>query len=132
MYKIGDFSKITGAPIRTLRYYDGINLFKPDEIDLLTGYRYYGEGQIEDYNLIIKLKEIGFSLEEIKNMWGNFTIGNFENKKEELLKTRQELDAKIKELDRLKMCIHEGTLIKETKIYRSKVKTLFEPLVKDS
>ena len=48
LYKIGEFSKLTNVPIKTLRYYDEINLFKPQEIDLFSGYRYYSKEQIED------------------------------------------------------------------------------------
>ena len=43
MLRIGEFSKLTGVPIRTLRYYDEIDLFKPADIDLFTDYRYYSE-----------------------------------------------------------------------------------------
>ena len=46
MYKIGDFSKKTNVPIKTLRYYDEINLFKPAYQDYFTGYRYYENNQI--------------------------------------------------------------------------------------
>ena len=47
MYKIGDFSKKVSIPVKTLRYYDEINLFKPSYIDDFTGYRYYTDEQIE-------------------------------------------------------------------------------------
>lgn len=33
MYKIGMFSKKTNTSIKTLRYYDEINLFKPEYCD---------------------------------------------------------------------------------------------------
>ena len=36
LYKIGDFSKETGVPIKTLRYYNEIDLFNPVEVDLFT------------------------------------------------------------------------------------------------
>ena len=62
LYKIGEFSKLTDVPVKTLRYYDEINLFKPREIDLFSGYRYYSEEQQEDVKLILTLKEVGFSL----------------------------------------------------------------------
>ena len=56
LYKIWEFSKLTNVPIKTLRYYDEINLFKPQEIDLFSGYRYYSKEQIED--LIKKIRII--------------------------------------------------------------------------
>lgn len=68
LYKIGKFSKLVNVPVKTLRYYDEINLFKPQEIDLFSGYRYYSEKQIDDLEVILSLKEVGFSLEEIKKI----------------------------------------------------------------
>ena len=73
LFKIGEFSKMSGFSVKTLRYYDDIDLFKPIEVDLFTGYRYYKEEQLKDLKLIETLKNIGFSLEEIKNNWDNFT-----------------------------------------------------------
>ena len=41
MYKIGEFSALTGLSVKTLRYYDEINLLKPSNVDNYTNYRYY-------------------------------------------------------------------------------------------
>ena len=43
MYRIGEFSTLTGASVKTLRYYDEINLLKPSNADKFTNYRYYTE-----------------------------------------------------------------------------------------
>ena len=67
MYKIGELSRLCRIPIITLRYYDSEGLLIPDEIDKFTGYRYYSAAKIAECNRIISLKELGFSLEEIKN-----------------------------------------------------------------
>ena len=88
MYKIGQFAEIVQTSIRTLWFYDKIDLFKPEEIDLFTNYRYYSKNQIEDFHLINKLKNIGFSLQEIKENWGNFNDRVLLQKKEELLKNK--------------------------------------------
>lgn len=66
LYKIGEFSKLTNVPIKTLRYYDEINLFKPQEIDLFSGYRYYSKEQIED--LIKKIRIICLLKSSLKLM----------------------------------------------------------------
>ena len=84
LYRIGEFSALTGLSIRTLRYYDEIDLFKPEEVDLFTNYRYYKEEQLDDIRLINELKEIGFSLDEIKENWNNFNEQMFNLKKQEL------------------------------------------------
>ena len=41
MIRIGDFSKLSQVSIKTLRYYDEMELFKPINVDRFTGYRYY-------------------------------------------------------------------------------------------
>ena len=68
MYRIGEFSYLFQVTIKTLRHYDKIGLFKPAEKDPFTGYRYYKEEQKEEFQNILKLKQLGFSLEEIKNL----------------------------------------------------------------
>lgn len=125
MLRIGEFSKLTGVPIRTLRYYDEIDLFKPAEIDLFTDYRYYKEEQIEDLNLINKLKSVGFTLDEIKNSWNNFTNEIMENKKKELEQKLDDINQSIKEIDKLRSSIVNGRFTKEIKEETRKVKTLF-------
>jgi effector-binding domain-containing protein len=65
MLKIGDFSKLSQVPIKTLRYYDRIGLLPPAEVDAFTGYRYYAITQLARLNRILALKDLGFSLEQI-------------------------------------------------------------------
>ena len=66
MYKIGELSKITKIPVKTLRFYDNEGILSPDKIDKYTGYRYYSASKIKDCYRILALKELGFTLEEIK------------------------------------------------------------------
>ena len=66
MYKIGELSKLCNISVKTLRYYDAEGLLIPDEIDKFTGYRYYSASKLEDCYRIIALKELGFSLDEIR------------------------------------------------------------------
>lgn len=70
-FKIGEFSKLSQVTIKTLRHYEEFKLLIPFEIDQWTGYRYYDISQLEKMNQIIYLKKIGFSLEEIKDMFDN-------------------------------------------------------------
>ncbi len=37
------FAELCGVSVRTLHYYDEIDLLKPDEIDGQNGYRFYGD-----------------------------------------------------------------------------------------
>ncbi len=65
MLKIGDFSRLSQVPIKTLRYYDEMGLLAPVEVDRFTGYRYYSVSQLPRLNRLLALKELGFSLEQI-------------------------------------------------------------------
>lgn len=52
MFKIGDFSMLSKVPVKTLRYYDQIDLLKPQQIDQDSGYRYYSAEQLLEVNRI--------------------------------------------------------------------------------
>ncbi len=67
MLTIGDFSRYVDVSIRSLRHYDAINLFKPAYTDPETGYRYYLIDQLVDLYRVLNLKDLGWSLEEIKH-----------------------------------------------------------------
>jgi len=66
--KIGEFSKLSRVSVRMLRYYDEIGLLKPAQIDKFTDYRYYKESQLWDISRITSLKNMGFSLTEIRKV----------------------------------------------------------------
>ncbi|MGE7690748.1 MerR family transcriptional regulator [Lysinibacillus sp. NPDC097214] len=67
MYSIGQFSKKTGVSIRTLRYYDEMNLLKPSYISE-TGRRFYENEDIITLQKITGLKTLGFSLKDIQEL----------------------------------------------------------------
>ncbi len=66
LIRIGDFAKIFDINIKTVRYYESIGLIIPAYVDIYSGYRYFNEDNVKRMNEIIALKELGFSLEEIK------------------------------------------------------------------
>ncbi len=68
MFKIGDFSKISRVPVKTLRYYDEMGLLKPVEVDSSNGYRFYSADQLPRLNRILALKDLGLSLGQIRKL----------------------------------------------------------------
>lgn len=66
MFKIGEFARIAHINAKLLRHYDQIDLFKPAHVDPENGYRYYHIEQLADINRIVALRELDFSLEQIK------------------------------------------------------------------
>lgn len=63
--RIGQLAEQTGLSIRTLRYYDEINLLKPSE-RTESGHRLYGKPDIVRLGQIVSLRALGFALEEIR------------------------------------------------------------------
>ena len=68
MFKIGDLSKLSQVPVKTLRYYDEIGLLKPAKVDTFTGYRYYSADQLPRLHRILALKDLGLSLSQITRL----------------------------------------------------------------
>lgn len=67
MIKIGEFSKLAKTTIKALRYYDEIGLFKPAFVDD-NGYRYYEISQINVLSLILQLRKLDMSIEDIRKI----------------------------------------------------------------
>ena len=65
--KIGELANMTGVTIRTLHYYDEVDLLKPVEITE-TGHRLYDLKSITELYRIISMKDLGFNLDEIKDL----------------------------------------------------------------
>jgi len=68
MYQIGLFSKMNRITTKTLRHYDEVGLLKPAYIDDFTGYRFYSSEQLPRLSQIMTLKQMGFSLADIKTL----------------------------------------------------------------
>jgi len=67
MFTIGEFSRLVCISARMLRHYDSIGLLHPKMFGE-NGYRYYDMSQLNEIRKIEKLKEYGFSLNEIKEL----------------------------------------------------------------
>src|SRR5688572_25412983 len=65
MYRIGEFSKITGMPVKTLRFYHEKGVLVPAIVDPGSGYRLYGPGEVEKARVIKELRRLEFTLEEV-------------------------------------------------------------------
>src|SRR6266550_5107922 len=63
-YAVGEVAGLAGVTVRTLHHYDEIGLLSPGERSP-TGYRRYGEADLERLQQILYYRELGFSLEEI-------------------------------------------------------------------
>ncbi|HOJ26647.1 MAG TPA: MerR family transcriptional regulator [Candidatus Saccharicenans sp.] len=65
LYKIEQVSNLTGLTKRAIRYYEDLNLIRPQRTE--SAYRLYTEEDIEKIKRIVSLKKsLAFSLAEIK------------------------------------------------------------------
>ena len=67
--KIGEISRLMQVTVKTLRHYEQKGLLIPDEVDEWTGYRYYSINQMLKLNSIRHLQQLGFTLDEIKDLF---------------------------------------------------------------
>ncbi|MGE7671988.1 MerR family transcriptional regulator [Lysinibacillus sp. NPDC094403] len=101
MYSIGQFSKKTGVSIRTLRYYDEMNLLKPSYISE-TGRRFYENEDIITLQKITGLKTLGYSLKDIQELMRQSQWDITESlkyQKEEMLRKLVEIEKNIELLE---------------------------------
>ena len=69
MFTIGEFSKMTGLTVKTLRFYHDRGLLVPAWVDEQTGYRHYNARQIDKARIIpTQLRGLEFTLEQIGEM----------------------------------------------------------------
>ncbi|MCQ2564522.1 MAG: MerR family transcriptional regulator [Clostridia bacterium] len=105
LYKIGDVSKLCNVPVATLRYWEELNLIKPSNVDIYTGYRYYDEENVKKIKQILFLKDLNFSLDEI----AKFDYSSFYKKTDEIRKTIGELYKKLEQISSL--AVEKGEIV---------------------
>jgi DNA-binding transcriptional MerR regulator len=67
LYQTKEFARRTGVTVRTLHLYDRIGLLKP-AARTESGYRLYGDDELERLEQILALRFVGFSLKQIKEL----------------------------------------------------------------
>ncbi|OOF60386.1 MerR family transcriptional regulator [Rodentibacter sp. Ppn85] len=104
--KIKEFSQKCGLSMDTLRYYEKENLLRPNRD--INGYRIYGERDIDWVGFILRLKEIGASISQIKKYAELRYLG------EHTVRQRYELLLEHQQ----KLAEHQAYLEKKLKIYQ--------------
>jgi DNA-binding transcriptional MerR regulator len=72
VFTIGQFSRISGLSIKTIRLYHEKGLLAPAWVDGESGYRYYDDRSAEKARAIVYLRELDFPLGDIKEILDNF------------------------------------------------------------
>lgn len=68
MLTIGEFARLGQVSPRMLRHYDELGLLPPELVDSDSGYRFYTVHQLGRLHRIVALRDIGFGLEQIRQM----------------------------------------------------------------
>ncbi|MGW1717993.1 MerR family transcriptional regulator [Streptomyces sp. NPDC002156] len=68
MFTIGDFARHGRVSVRMLRHYDATGLLRPAHVDPASGYRHYTAAQLARLNRIIALKDLGFTLQQVRDI----------------------------------------------------------------
>lgn len=100
LYKIGMFASMNRVTVKALRHYDEQGLLKPAFVEGESGYRYYLLNQVEPLHQILALKNMGFSLEEIKYIQqGHSSRKVMQTKKSQILKDIADLTNRLAQLE---------------------------------
>jgi DNA-binding transcriptional MerR regulator len=111
-YTIQKLGKLAGISSRTLRYYDEIGILKPARINS-SGYRIYGEAEVNRLQQILFYKELGLELEKIRDIVTSpaFNVSKaLVEHREQLLSKRKQLDLLIENVEKT-ISNNEGRLI---------------------
>lgn len=66
-YTVGEVAKLAHVSVRTLHHYDELGVLAPPERSD-AGYRLYNEEDLDRLQTVLFFKELGFSLEEIRDL----------------------------------------------------------------
>lgn len=115
-YTIQKLASLAGVSTRTLRYYDEIGILKPARINS-SGYRIYGQEEVNTLQQILFYRELGVGLDSIKEI---VTAPSFDGAKalrehrEKLLEKREQLDLLITNVDKT-IALTEGRITMSNK-----------------
>ncbi|MDZ5471593.1 MerR family transcriptional regulator [Bacillus sp. 31A1R] len=119
-YKIKEIADLIGVSVRTLHHYDDIGLLKPETITS-AGYRLYTSHNLERLQQILFFKEIGFNLQEIKEVLDS---PNFDRRtallehKQILQKKRSRLDEMIQTVEKTIQSIEGGIKMENKEMFK--------------
>jgi len=109
-WKVGDLAKLTGLTVRTLRFYNQIDLFSPSG-KTESGHRLYNESDLSRLQQIMSLKELGLSLDEIKSVLAGEQISPLEIVNLQMARIKEQIKLQQKLLEQLQ---HVSKLMQKT------------------
>ncbi|MCZ8514559.1 MerR family transcriptional regulator [Paenibacillus filicis] len=110
-YTVQKLGRLAGISTRTLRYYDEIDLLKPVRINS-SGYRIYGQAEVDRLQQILFYRELGLGLERIKEIVTDPAFNGAQalrDHREQLLDKRKQLDLLIANVEKT-IALSEGRI----------------------
>src|SRR5580704_5273838 len=98
--KVGELAKRTGLTIRTLHHYDEIGLLKPSQ-HTESGYRLYTAGDVARLQQVLSLRQLGFSLEQVRDCLDRPDFSPLEVIRLHLARLREQIELQRGLCDRL-------------------------------
>ena len=96
LFKISQLAKLLKISTKTLRLYEDLGLISPARRDAVNGYRYYSFESIYRISIILAYKDVGLTLNEIKErLNGTFVFSSY------LAKLRTQQDMLEKKIERI-------------------------------
>ncbi|MGE5423485.1 MAG: MerR family transcriptional regulator [Ignavibacteriales bacterium] len=111
-YTVQKLARLAGISTRTLRYYDEIGLLTPARINS-SGYRIYGQAEVDRLQQILFYREMGVELENIKMIMASpsfdLTAALHEHHAK-LLSRKQQIDLLIENVEKT-IAMTEGRIV---------------------
>jgi DNA-binding transcriptional MerR regulator len=110
-YTVQKLANLAGVSTRTLRYYDEIGILKPARINS-SGYRIYGQEEVDLLQQILFYRELGVSLDKIKAIVTDPSFDGamaLRDHREKLLEKRKQLDLLIANVEKT-LAMTEGRI----------------------
>jgi DNA-binding transcriptional MerR regulator len=98
--KVGELARRTGLTIRTLHHYDDIGLLKPS-LHTEAGHRLYTARDIARLQQVISLRQLGFSLEEVRDCLNRADFSPLELIRLHVARLRERIELQRKLCERL-------------------------------
>jgi MerR family transcriptional regulator, thiopeptide resistance regulator len=98
--KVGELARRTRLTIRTLHHYDEIGLLRPS-LHTESGHRLYTAGDVARLQQVLSLRQLGFSLEEIRDCLNRPDFSPVELIERHLVRLREQVELQRKLCQRL-------------------------------
>jgi DNA-binding transcriptional MerR regulator len=118
-YTVQQLAKLAHVSVRTLHYYDQVDLLKPSFV-AKNGYRYYQQKELIRLQQILFFKELDFSLKDIQSMLSkpDYSVVEALKDQKKLMRLKKDrLDELIKSIDKTIKNMTNNQKIKDEELY---------------